>query len=96
MPVMKFGKYQGQDYSTVPTDYIEWIRDDTKKKLAEFERELQLRKDKAENSWMRQIIDKGYTYLTVLDATAVDHKKLNIAYNALKAAIDDAAEPKGN
>jgi hypothetical protein len=96
VPTMKFGKYQGMDYSEVPTDYIQWLMDDTKKKLAEYERELDLRKNKAEDSWMNQIVEKGYAALRVLDAQSVNHTKLDTAYKALKAAISEAAEPKGN
>lgn len=95
MPIMKFGKYQGMDYSEVPTDYIQWLMDDTKKKLAEYERELDLRKNKAEDSWMNQIVEHGYNQLKCLPVESVNHTKLATAYKALKAAIADAAEPKG-
>jgi len=95
MPVMKFGKYQGHELSEIPQDYIEWMRRDAADKIAMCDRELELRRNKAEDSWMNQIVEKGYAILKQLDAQSVNHTKLDIAYKALKAAIADAAQPKG-
>jgi hypothetical protein len=91
---MKFGKYQGLDYSEVPQDYLEWMMADARKKIDMCEHEIQLRKNKAEDSWMNMIVEKGYTALNSLDDQQVNHTKLNTAYNALKAAITEAAQPK--
>jgi hypothetical protein len=91
---MKFGKYQGLDYSEIPQDYLEWMMDDARKKIATCEHELQLRKNKAEDSWMNMIVERGYAALKSLDDQQVNHAKLNTAYAALKAAITEAAQPK--
>lgn len=94
MPVMKFGKYQGYEFSEIPQDYIEWMLDDARKKQVMCENELQLRRNRAEDSWMNMIVEKGYTALNSLDDQQVNHAKLDTAYNALKAAIIEAAQPK--
>lgn len=94
MPTMKFGKYQGYEFSEIPQDYIEWMLDDAKKKQSMCEHELQLRKNKAEDSWMNMIVERGYASLNSLDDQSVNRAKLKVAYDALKAAIVEAAQPK--
>lgn len=95
MPVMKFGKYQGYEFSEIPQDYIEWMMRDAQDKVKMCERELELRRNKAEDSWMNQIVEKGYAALSALPDQAVIRPKLDAAYRMLKAAIADAAQPKG-
>lgn len=95
MPVMQFGKWKGLELSQVPADYLQWLIDDNKKTIATYEKELDLRKNKAEDSWMNMIVERGYAALKGLDAQQVNHAKLTTAYNSLKAAIAEAAEPKG-
>lgn len=95
MPVMKFGKYQGLDFSEIPQDYLEWMMRDAEEKIKICQRELDLRKNKAEDSWMNMIVERGYTALAALSDQQVNRPKLETAYKALKAAIQDAAQPKG-
>jgi hypothetical protein len=95
MPTMKFGKYQGYEFSEIPLDYIEWMLRDAQEKVKLCEKEIELRKNKAEDSWMSMIVERGYAALHALDPQQVNHAKLDAAYKSLKGAIVEvAAQPK--
>ena len=62
---LTFGKHNGKDIRDVPREYIEWLVENCRKQLDEYEAELQRRDELAEASmsWMERIVTTGYKSL---------------------------------
>ena len=62
---LTFGKHNGKDIRDVPREYLEWLAENCRKQLAEYEAELQRRDELAEASmsWMERIVTTGYKSL---------------------------------
>jgi len=82
--ILTFGKHKGRALSSVPDDYIEWMVNDTRQKLAIFEAELQRRK--GGETWEERVIAAG------LRALAKEHHPDRGGTTATMQAINAAAE----
>jgi len=63
--LLSFGKYKGQDLSSVPEDYIEWLVDKARNDVATYEGELERRIliREADETIAAQIVEAGFKVL---------------------------------
>lgn len=94
MTIIGFGRYNGQDISEVPEDYLEWLARDSKSKCDMAVGELNRRRTVVDESYMMKIIRAGLAALKS-GSESLDDNKLAKAFKALESAIADAAKPKG-
>jgi len=62
---LTFGKYSGQQLSSVPLDYVEWLADDAEKRLALWQAEIK-RRETAEAATVpmsEALVEAGYKAL---------------------------------
>ena len=63
---LTFGKYCGRKLCDVPTDYLEWLRQSSKKTVEAIDTELERRElaEMADEDWMGRIISAGFRSLS--------------------------------
>ena len=96
MPMLKFGRYQGQDIEEVPDDYVDYMVKNNEDGLRMWKDERQRRDNelrlaalKVDGSFMAKIIQAGRDHF--LNDPTVDQIKLELAFNKLMDALRDAA-----
>lgn len=96
MPMLKFGKYQGQDIEEVPDDYVDYMVKNNEDGLRMWkdeknrrENEMRLAALKVDGSFMAKIIQAGRDHF--INDPTIDQVKLELAFNKLMDALRDAA-----
>jgi len=93
MAKLGFGKYKDLDLSEVPESYLQWLINNSKQKIIDYEHELTRREqvDAADATWMERLIKTGWRELTKkhhpdVGGSTADMQEINAAYETLKRA----------
>ena len=86
-----FGKYKGIDWKEIPDSYFEWLINQKKIEIHEYEAELHRRTlaDMAEGTWKERLVKAGFRALMKqhhpdAGGTDADAQQINAAYEALQ------------
>jgi hypothetical protein len=62
---LTFGKYADVDIEQIPTDYLEWLIESMRLRVAEIDSELERRclAEEADQSWVEKVVAAGYRSL---------------------------------
>lgn len=92
--ILHFGKYSGCDIRDVPTDYLEWVIENTQKTVDACKEELERRYliEEADQSWTERVITAGYRELSKrhhpdAGGDTADMQKLNAAVEFLREVV---------
>lgn len=91
MAKLGFGKYKDLDISEVPESYLQWLINNSKQKIVDYEAELKRREqqDDADATWIERLVKTGWRELTKrhhpdVGGSTADMQEINAAYEALR------------
>lgn len=91
MAKLGFGKYRDYDLEEVPESYLQWLINNSKEKIKQYESELErrLRADEADATWIEKLVKRGWRELTKenhpdVGGSTASMQEINAAYEKLK------------
>lgn len=95
MPIFKFGKHSGKEFSSVDRSYLEWLIEQNKKDIKLYQDELD-RRDLAEQgtlSMTEKIVQAGYRELAKklhpdTGGSVKEFQELRASFEGLKEALE--------